>query len=132
MNNHDDARRFNPDVYAVAIARMKSTPIELTDADLAMLEIVSPRLETEAREARKQAQLALVRLVPATPLATKSAKPAAPASRFAKYFDAYTDALFAELKPIFESYKAKIAAIENRVLELEAQAAARPVEYADR
>ena len=130
--NHDDVLRFDQAAFALAQARMKSMPIELTESDLDQLAIVSPRLEADAREARKQAQLALVRPTPA--LVTKSVTPTAKRRALTTQdYPEIADAIVAGIKRALEQPKAEIESLKNRILELEAQAAARTVEqHADR
>jgi hypothetical protein len=55
---NEDALRFNADAYAVAHERMKSAPLDLTDRDFEQLEIVSHAMATEAHRAKGLAILA--------------------------------------------------------------------------
>jgi hypothetical protein len=139
MSLEDDARRFDPAAYAVAQQRVKSAPLDLTAADFEQLGIVSTRLETEAFEALRHAQLAVVQ-------ANKSSvRTLADADLTWDQFVAKhatmpmtlknVEAVVAPLRTMWDDMNeknkernTKIAALEARVLELEASAAARTVQ----
>lgn len=135
----DDALRFNQAAYDVARARMTAAPRDLTDSDFAQLECVSHALATEAHRAKGLALLDAARphvpdpaSTPA-PVLTTSAAPAAPecmdewvqrygaapvtGAVLVKACDAWIEAMTAQ--------KARVDALLERVLELEATAAAR-------
>jgi hypothetical protein len=130
--------------FELAHARLRLAPIELSETDLEQLATVDPALETKGREAKREAQLAIVRQHTAPPLQTKSIK-AAPPETLDEFVGRYgtktvtwagltkvlseTDAV---LVKAITALKQRCETLEARVLELEASAAARTVEHADR
>ena len=118
-------------------ARRKVTekPLELTDHDFVALHNAGTEGEAgKAWEARRAAQLAPVREHEAAPLKTKSAA-SAPTRRpawTAKEMSTMADLIVDTIKAALAKPQAEIEALKSRVLELEAQAAARrTVEHVD-
>jgi hypothetical protein len=146
------ALRFDKDVYDAACVLAQSAPLDLNEFHFEQLAIVSPRLEADAREKVRTAQLAIVRANQAA-AQTKAAESAAPDDTddgltwkqfVAKYANepmtlGTVVAIIAPLEKAWKDMNArneqrnvKIAALEARVLELEAQAAARTVAHVGR
>jgi hypothetical protein len=71
----DAILRFDKATYDAACELVKAAPLSLTEFHFDQLAIVSPRLETDAREAVRQAQLAIVRANQTPAPVTKSAEP---------------------------------------------------------
>ena len=150
--NEDDCLRFDPDVYAIAQARVKNAPIELTEPELDQLAIVSKTLEALARERKRLAQLALVQPATDPTLTTKRAALESSASVEAETTDEWlqkngrksvTGHVLMEavdvLMDVLKAHKTRADKLEqankelsSRVLELEAKDAARMVPHADR
>jgi hypothetical protein len=129
MSTHDV---FDRDRFEAAYKRLRKTPLELTDADLEQLATLDETFETEGREARTQAQLALVhKHMPA--LQTKDASTVDRSRRPLKvkhlevFADQFGTMLIAIIKKNVLPLKEKIAQLEARCLELEADRAARTV-----
>jgi hypothetical protein len=141
MSLENDVLRFDKAVFERAHVRMKTAPLELTEADFDQLGIVSPGLQTEAYEARRLAQLALVPPVPDPPLVTKAADLGPAPDDVAEFLKTHgseavtwtgLDEVVNILIEMSKGLKGRIdtleqtnTALQSRVLELEAQAAAR-------
>jgi hypothetical protein len=137
--------RFDKDVYECACVLAKSDPLSLNEWHFDQLAIISKRRETDAREAQRQAQLAIVTAhrVTSAPLFTKAA-PAAlkdwvnkDGTRTVSYkkLDIVVDQIFKVLREVLDKEAALEQAnreLSTRVLELEAQAAARTETHAGR
>jgi hypothetical protein len=133
---------YEKKAFELAHARMRLAPIELTESDLDQLATVDPVLETKGREAKRQAQLAIVQQHTPT-LQAKSVK-AAPETleEFVERYGTKTvtwaglSKVLTETDGVFvkaiTALKQRYETLEARVLELEASAAARTVEHADR
>jgi hypothetical protein len=119
MSLEHDAMRFDASRYAVAQARVKSAPLDLTEADFDQLAIVSKGLETEGREALRHAQLALV----------QTHRPVTTKVKTYKFTDQTLEVIATAVanlvKEALAKPKAEIEALKTRVLELEADKAAR-------
>ena len=140
--NVDAILQFDPNAFALAQQRVKSSPLELVEADYVQLSIVSKSLEADARARVREAQLAIVQANAAksTPVQTKGTARAAPETHdeflrqhgkkpatYKALFDAI-DFVFTMLKPVkirIETLEQANKDLQARVLELEAEAAAR-------
>ena len=111
-NDHDDrALRFDPAVYRVALARMECAPLELTPSDLDQIAIISTHLHAVALDAQHKAQLALPPKTAARPAGTTPRE---------RERELIADGVVALLKDVLKVRDEQIAALHDRVLQLEA------------
>ena len=119
---------YNKAAFETAYAKIATAPLTLTAADLDQLEVISPTIERTGREALRQAQLAIVQK---HVLQTKDASPVDRSRRpvLHKHLVEFADQVGTVLAELMQQnvlpLKDKIAQLESRCLELEADRAAR-------
>jgi hypothetical protein len=121
----EDALRFDKAACDIALVRMKSSPIDLTEQDFDQLAIVSSRLADDAYEARRLAQLAIVeqhKAQTSTPIGDLPMEELA---------TVVVDTIKRAIEPLqhdIQALRDEHADLKGRVLELEASRAAAAVD----